>query len=199
MSTSLSHTLGWVGVLAVAYLLGTFPSAELVARARGIDIRKTGSGNPGASNVTRTLGWKSGAAVMALDGSKGALAAALGLAVDGRPLGYAATAAAVVGHLFPVWRSLRGGKGVATAGGGMLVLNPIASVLLFPLWFVVARWSGKASLASLALVVLLPIGVWLTHRSVWELVATAAIGALIAARHGGNIRRLASRSEPSVG
>ena len=94
----------WTLLLPVAYLIGTFPSASLVARANGIDIRTVGSGNPGASNVARVLGWRRGVWVFVLDAAKGALAAGLGLVVDGRPAGYWLGAAAVIGHVFPVWQ-----------------------------------------------------------------------------------------------
>lgn len=185
-------------VLVGSYLLGTFPSAELVARSKGFNIRNEGSGNPGASNITRTLGWRWGVTVMALDAGKGALAAGLGWWVGGREWAYASLAAAVVGHMFPVWRRFRGGKGVATAGGGIAVLSPIVVIVLAPVWWVVSRLSGKASLASLTMVVLGPFGVWLVTGHLWEGAATAAIAGLVATRHTDNIRRLVSHSEPSL-
>lgn len=187
----------WV-VLIASYLVGTFPSAELVARNKGLDIRHEGSGNPGASNITRMLGWRWGVTVMLLDAGKGAIAAAMGWSLGGRPWGYAAVAAAVVGHMFPVWRRFRGGKGVATAGGGIAVLSPIVVVVLAPLWWLISRFSGKASLASLTIVILGPLGVWLVTGQGWEGAATAAIAALVATRHTDNVRRLVSRSEPSL-
>ena len=113
-----------VVLIAVAYLLGTFPSATLIARANGIDISTVGSGNPGASNVTRALGWRKGIWVYVLDALKGAIATAIPLVIDGRPLAYWCGAAAIVGHMFPVFRKFRGGKGVATGSGVLLVLHP---------------------------------------------------------------------------
>ena len=88
-------------LVPVAWLLGTFPSAQLVARAHGRDILKEGSGNPGASNVGRVLGWKAGALVLLLDFTKGAIAAGVGLAVGGRPGAFVLGVAAVVGHMLP--------------------------------------------------------------------------------------------------
>ena len=188
----------WVWMLAIGYLIGTFPSARLVAAANGVDIRSVGSGNPGASNVQRVLGWRRGLYVFALDAAKGAVAAGLGLAVDGRPLAYAMAAAAVIGHVFPVWSRFRGGKGVATGGGAFAVLSPIAFAVLIALWFVMSRVSGKASLASIVVVTLLPVGVFVTTGEWWEVAATIGMCLLVMVRHLGNIQRLASRQEHAM-
>ena len=188
----------WALLLPVAYLIGTFPSAALVARADGIDIRSVGSGNPGASNVTRVLGWKRGVWVFVLDAAKGALAAGLGLVVDGRPAGYWLGAAAVVGHVFPIWQRFRGGKGVATGGGAFAVLSPFVFAALVGLWFLISRLTKKASLASIIIVVLLPVGVGIVRQEPWEVLATIGICMLVMARHLGNIRRLVTRKEHAL-
>src|SRR3954469_6983155 len=112
-----------------------FPSAIIVARLAGVDITAAGSGNPGASNVTRVLGWKRGVVVFVLDAAKGAVAAGAGLLFSGRPAGYACAAAAGIGHMFPIIRwhgtnRFQGGKGVATLGGAMFVLQPIVTPIL---------------------------------------------------------------------
>lgn len=188
----------WAALVPVAYLLGTFPSATLVARASGVDIRAVGSGNPGASNVTRSLGWRKGLWVLALDGAKGAIAAALGLLADGRPAGYLLVAAAVVGHVFPIWNGFRGGKGVATGAGGFAVLSPLVLLVLVPVWFGVSRLTRKASLASIVVVVLLPIGVGIVRQEAWEVLATIGLCGLVMIRHVGNIQRLATRQENAL-
>lgn len=185
----------WWLLMPVGYLIGTFPSAILVARANGIDIRQVGSGNPGASNVARMLGWRRGIWVFVLDAAKGASTAGIGLLVDGRPAGYVLGAAAVLGHVFPIWNRFRGGKGVATGGGIFAVLSPIVFTALVALWFVLSRLTRKASLASIAIVTLLPIGVGAVRREPWEVAATVLISGLVMARHVGNIRRLVSRTE----
>src|SRR6478672_465384 len=131
-------------LIPVAWLLGTFPSAQIVARAHGRDILQEGSGNPGASNVGRLLGWKAGALVLLLDFAKGAIAAGVGLAIGGRPGAFVLGVAAVVGHTLPLYR--KGGKGVAAAGGALVVLYPFIVVGLAVVWFVVARVLHKASL-----------------------------------------------------
>lgn len=173
-----------------------------MARSSGVDITARGSGNPGASNVGRTLGWQRGVLVFALDAAKGALAAGLGLLAADRPEGYACAAVAVLGHMFPVTRRaadrFRGGKGVATVGGAMFVLQPVLSVILTVLWFVVSKMTKKASLASIAITVLMPAGMAVRGSPGWEIAATAGLGALVLARHWSNIRRLIRREELSL-
>ena len=185
----------WVLLLPVAYLIGTFPSAVLVARTNGLDIRSVGSGNPGASNVTRMLGWRKGFWVFVLDAAKGALAAGIGLLADGRPAGYWLGAAAVIGHVFPIWQRFRGGKGVATGGGVFAVLSPLVFAILVALWFAISKVSRKASLASIVIVALLPVGVGIVRQEAWEVLATVGICVLVMARHLNNIKRLATRNE----
>lgn len=188
----------WGFLVPIAYLIGTFPSAALVARANGVDIRSVGSGNPGASNVTRVLGWRKGVWVFVLDAAKGAIAAGLGLLVGDRPAGYALGAAAVLGHVFPVWQRFRGGKGVATGGGVFAVMSPIVFPILVVLWFVLSRLTKKASLASIIVVALLPVGVGIVRREPWEVAATIALCLLVMARHLGNIKRLITRKEHAI-
>lgn len=188
----------WALLLPIAYLIGTFPSAALVAKANGLDIRTVGSGNPGASNVTRVLGWRKGAWVFVLDAVKGALCAAAGLAVAGRPAGYALGAAAVVGHVFPVWYRFKGGKGVATGAGVFLVLLPLVSIALAVVWVSVSKVTKKASIASIAIVVLVPLGVAIARQTVWEVLATIGVCLLVMARHLGNIKRLLTRREHAL-
>lgn len=188
----------WWLLVPVAYLVGTFPSAMLVARANGVNIREVGSGNPGASNVTRVLGWRRGVWVFVLDAAKGALAAGAGLLVAGRPGGYVLGAAAVIGHVFPVWNQFRGGKGVATGGGIFAALSPVVFATLVGLWFVISRLTKKASLASIIIVTLMPVGVWIVRRELWEVLATIAVAALVMIRHLGNIKRLVTRREHAL-
>lgn len=186
-----------VALLCVpAYLLGTFPAALIVARARGRDVLAEGSGNPGASNVNRMLGWRAGLAVLLADAAKGSVAALVGLAVAGRPGGWALGAAAVVGHVFPIGR--RGGKGVATCAGFLLVLYPIAVVALGVVFALIARLGRKASVGSLVCCIAFPVVVACTHPA-WEAVATTAMAVLVLSRHHGNIRRLLQGRELSTG
>jgi glycerol-3-phosphate acyltransferase PlsY len=182
-----------VVLVPFAWLLGTFPSATLVARAKGRDIMQEGSGNPGASNVARVLGWRAGALVLLMDFAKGAIAAGVGLAVGDRPGAYVLGAAAVLGHTFPLYR--KGGKGVAAAAGMLVVLFPLIVAGLFVVWAVVARVLKKASLASLLVVVLFPVTVAIAGYDWWEVAVLSALAVLVIARHAANIRRLLRREE----
>src|SRR3954465_2639001 len=112
------------GLLALSYLLGTFPTALIVARLTGHDPTQEGSGNPGASNVYRLAGARAGAAVFLGDAVKGAAATAIGRAVGGPPLAMACGVSAVLGHVFPLFRGFRGGRGVATAAGPLAAPQP---------------------------------------------------------------------------
>jgi len=187
-----------VVLVVLAYLLGTFPSATLIARANGIDISTFGSGNPGASNVTRALGWRKGIWVYVLDALKGAIAAGVALGLDGRPLAYWCGAAAIVGHMFPVFRRFRGGKGVATGSGVLLVLQPIIAPFAVAIWWLVSRITGKAALGSMVAVALVPIGLAIMGRPAWEYFAVGAVSLLILAKHWRNFGRMIRREEPTL-
>ena len=184
-------------LLLPAYAIGTFPSAVWIARSKSVDITQVGSGNPGASNISRTLGKPWGVLVFVLDGLKGAIPAITGVLLDDRKLAWAMVAAAVVGHMFPVTRRFKGGKGVATTAGGALVLQLWVASSLFLLWYVVLKLTKKASAASLAIMVGLPVGVAITGTAGWEIATIIAINALVFVRHIGNIKRLLTGKELS--
>ena len=184
-------------LVAVAYLLGTLPSAQLVAGRSGVDPTSAGSGNPGATNVYRTAGRRAGLVVFAADVGKGIAAVALGMAVAGRPLALACWVAATVGHVLPVTRRFRGGKGVATGGGGSIVLFPVLAVGSIVLFALVARVSGKASMGSIAIAVALPTAVAATGNGVGESLVAAGISTLVLLRHLANIQRLIAGDEGS--
>jgi acyl phosphate:glycerol-3-phosphate acyltransferase len=189
-----------VALLALpAYLLGTFPSALLVARAGGHDVMAEGSGNPGASNVARLMGWKAGLLVLVADFGKGAIAAGVGLAVGGRVGAFALGVAAVIGHMFPVTRRFKGGKGVATAGGMLVVLYPVIAAILAVVWFLVARVLKMASVGSLVCAVLFPVLVAVAGYGVWETVAISGLAVIVIARHAANLRRLIRGRELRTG
>lgn len=190
---------GWALLVPVSYVLGGFPTAQLIARRRGHDPTREGSGNPGASNVYRVAGRRAGLWVLLGDLAKGALPAAVGLAAGGRSLGIAAGIAAMVGHVAPVQRSFRGGKGVATLGGACIVLFPGVSAALVAVWAAVMRTTRIAALGSLAMALLLPVGVAVSGRGSDEVLAMAAASAVVVVRHRSNIVRLARGSEQAVG
>ena len=194
----MSAILAVVGVVA-AYLLGTMPSAIVVARSKGVDITTFGSGNPGASNVGRALGMKWGAVVFALDAAKGAVPVAVALvAADGRGLAYVCGAAAIVGHIFPVTRGLKGGKGIATGGGVLLPLHPPVMIGAALFWLLTAKVTKKASVASIVVVPLVMVALAVLGTPVWEIAALVGLGALIEIRHLPNIKRLITGTEHAV-
>ncbi|MBV8690396.1 MAG: glycerol-3-phosphate acyltransferase [Actinobacteria bacterium] len=181
-------------LLVLSYLLGTFPTARLVA-GRAIE---GGSGNPGASNAFRVAGARAGIAVFAGDLAKGVLATAIGHAAQGRPLAFACGAAAVVGHCFPVTRRFKGGKGVATAAGMALVLFPVPALVAAAAWGAIAKATHKASVASVIAILVIPAGAAIERRPAWELAALAAVALLVVARHAPNLKRLARGEEQSL-
>lgn len=189
-----------VSVLAlVGYGLGTFPTAHLVGRRLGFDPTTTGSGNPGASNTTRVGGVGAGALVLAGDLGKGCVAAGLGLALDGRGAAWSVGAAAVAGHMWPVTRRFRGGKGVATAAGVSLVCAPVVSVGLAAVFAVLVAVSGKAAVGSLAIAVLLPVALAAVGRDAAEVAIAALIGIAVVVRHRENVVRLLNGTESDMG
>lgn len=181
-----------------AYLLGTFPSASLVARAGGHDVLGEGSRNPGASNVTRLMGWKAGALVLAADLAKGAAAAAVGLVVGGRSGALVLGLAAVAGHVLPVTRRFRGGKGVATASGALVVLFPWIVAGLVLVWLLIARVLHRASIASLLCTAAFPVLAWLTGYRAAEVAVLTVLAVVILGRHWANLRRLVDGTEPTL-
>ena len=190
--------LGAPLVVVVAYLLGTFPTAALIGRMTGHDPTAEGSGNPGATNVLRTSGRGAGVAVLAIDVAKGALAVGLGLLVGDHTLGVIAGAAAVLGHVAPVGRRFRGGKGVATAAGASAVAFPALSLVLGVVFVVTVAVTRRVSVGSLVLALLLPVGVALGGGSGLEVLVTAGVSLVVIARHHENIRRLIRREEAPV-
>ncbi|MEQ1786723.1 MAG: glycerol-3-phosphate acyltransferase [Acidimicrobiales bacterium] len=189
--------LVWLLVVP-AYLLGTFPTAILVGRREGRDPTLEGSGNPGASNTFRTMGRRAGVTVLLGDVAKGAMAAGAGLATGNRAVGVACGLAAVLGHVAPVTRGFRGGKGVATGAGMAAVLLPVPALGLALLWVAAVRIVGAASAGSVAVAVGLPTAAALVGRPAGEVAAFAACGVLVVARHRSNLDRLRKGEERSL-
>lgn len=187
-----------LGAIAAAYLLGTFPSALLAGRTRGVDPTRSGSGNPGTTNVLRTAGRGAAALTLAGDVGKGVVAAAMGWALGGHGLGLACGVAAVVGHVAPATRRFRGGKGVATAAGMVLVLYPLLALLGAVVFLAVLLTFRIVSVASMAAAVVDPVAAALAGVTGWEVVGLAICAAVIVLRHTDNIRRLVRGEEPGA-
>ncbi len=186
--------------IVLGYLAGSVPFAYLLARRAGIDIRRAGSGNVGAANVLRTTGPWRGVVVMSLDVAKGVLAVVLATVTNaGVTLTALAAAAAIVGHIYPVWLRFHGGKGVAVAAGVFAVLMPLATALAATLFLVIVMATRYVSLGSIAATVALPPAAWLTGEPAAVVAAAAGTGLLILFRHRGNIRRLRAGTERRMG
>jgi glycerol-3-phosphate acyltransferase PlsY len=189
--------LGWA-LLAPSYLLGTFPTALLVGRREGTDPTQEGSGNPGATNALRTMGRRAGALVLAGDLGKGVLATGIGWAVGGRAVGVGCGLAAVAGHIFPVTRRFRGGKGVATGAGMALVLLPIPALVLGVVFAVVVKVTRVGALGSIAVAIGFPIAAAIVGRPGGEVAALAACSTLVVLRHRENLARLRQGGEHRI-
>ena len=187
----------------IAYLLGSIPFGYLIVRwQRGIDVRATGSGSIGATNVMRNLGVLGFVATFILDAGKGLLAVLLASKMTlQNPTWVAAAAfAAVLGHCFPVWLRFRGGKGVATGVGVFIAIAPWQVVLVLVIFAVVVAIWRYISLGSIVATAAFPVLVYLMKQPPIQVVLGAAGAALvIIARHHANIARLLKGTESKVG
>lgn len=186
--------------LAAAYLCGSVPFGLLIARARGVDVRAVGSGNIGATNVARALGKRTGFLVLFLDALKGFLPTlAAALLWPARPeIAALAGLCAILGHVFPVWLKLHGGKGVATGLGVFLALAPVAVLVAGVFFAAIYTTKRIVSLGSIAGATVLPIAMAVLGAPVPYLALGVAVWLLVVVRHAGNIRRLLRREERKV-
>lgn len=182
-------------VVAVAYLLGSIPNAYLAGMTRGIDIRTVGSKNVGATNVFRELGKGIGVAVMVLDVGKGLVAVLIANATTSSPWPLVAAAAAIIGHVYPVWLGFKGGKGVAVAGGAVIGLAPIPALITVAVWVIVVGVTRYVSVGSIAAAAAFPFLV-IAFGAPWETVVFAFLAAIMVIwRHRSNIERLRRHDE----
>lgn len=192
----------WLYLLPVmGYFLGSVSSAIVISRLMGLqDPRQVGSGNPGATNVLRYGGKKAAILTLIGDVMKGMIPVLIARLLTEDPLIIALTAlAAFVGHLYPVFHGFKGGKGVATALGVFLALNPWIGLMLAGTWLVVAFLTRYSSLSALVASVLAPTYVvWLLPQKP-ILIMSVAMSALLIARHHGNIRNLLAGKETKIG
>ena len=192
----------YVAVVA-SYLLGAIPTSDLVARhIAGVNLRTVGSGNFGATNLYRVLGWRYALPVAAFDIAKGAIPVAL--FAPWAHLGLLGSiglgACAVLGHVFSVFAHFKGGKGVATSAGVLLALAPAAFGVALAVWTAVLAATGYVSLASILAALALPPALWFLEPARHQLVAWfAAIAALVIWMHRANIGRLLHGTENRFG
>lgn len=205
-------------IIIIAYLLGSIPFGYLIVRAgQGADVRETGSGGTGATNVSRRAGKLAGLVTLLLDAMKGAAAVLiaqwmLGLLSNDAQAGHpaqnaywwlaVAAVATIVGHVFPVWLGFRGGKGVATGVGVFLVLVPVAVALAGVIFVLVVVSTRYVSLGSILAAAAIPFLVWGQDAYLWDVAglipiftATSASAMLIIFAHRGNIGRLIAGTE----
>jgi glycerol-3-phosphate acyltransferase PlsY len=202
--------LTFAAAMIGSYLLGSIPFGYIAGRVAGIDIRNCGSGNVGATNVTRTLGKRYGYPVFTADFLKGfgAVKMSVLIATRARPewispetFGIIAAISSVVGHCFPIWLRFKGGKGVATSAGALLGLAPVAALAGVAIWiliFLLTRYVSVASIAAAAaLPVIILITTWLS-QSPGKLLfySSVCLAAVVIWRHRSNLSRLARGTEP---
>ena len=188
-------------LVAAGYLLGSLATAILVSRALGVaDPRSGGSGNPGATNVLRLAGRKAAALTLAGDVLKGAVPVLAARAAELPPAMVALVGlAAFLGHLFPVFFGFKGGKGVATALGALLGLEPLLGAAVLVTWLVVAGVTRYSSLAALVASVLAPGYAWVLSGDRGLAGTVAVMAVLLVWRHRANIRRLLAGEEGRIG
>jgi glycerol-3-phosphate acyltransferase PlsY len=195
----------YILIAVLGYVLGSLPTGFLMGKAKGIDIRKTGSGNIGATNVFRALGIPAGIFVLVIDGLKGYAACAW--LCDGlyKPLGVpqadleylriSAGLGALLGHNYTCWLNFKGGKGIATSAGILAALVPWALLIITGIWLVLFVVTRYVSLASIAASVALPFAVWVTEGSLTMIGVGAVMAGLAIYRHRSNIQRLLQGNE----
>ena len=200
----------FVGAGAIAYLIGSFPTGYIAGRMRGVDVRTVGSGNVGATNVTRVLGKQFGYSVFVVDLLKGLVPVLLARIIARRcqldsiesDLSVAfAGIFSVVGHTYPVWLGFKGGKGVATSLGVIFGISWIAALIMCAVWVAVFKITRYVSVASISAAIALPAAM-ITLLFLHELQSTVLVyfslflAAIVVIRHRSNMSRLLSGTEP---
>ena len=202
--------LVFAAVVLISYLLGSIPAGYLAGRIAGIDIRHAGSGNIGATNVTRVLGKRYGYPVFVVDFLKGLMAVSISIFIEKRVqpvlvpteiLGIVAAISCVVGHSFPVWLSFKGGKGVATSMGALFGLVPFVALIGVAVWVITFEMTRYVSVASMTAALAVPISILIlmplkqTGGAVL-LYFSICLAALVIFRHRSNLSRLVRGTEP---
>ena len=193
----------FVGCAVASYLIGSIPTGFVWAKARGIDIRKVGSGNIGATNVMRALGKGPGITVLLIDAVKGFLPVWLAPRVFSNVdivwLQIVCCVSVIAGHNWTCWLKFRGGKGVATSAGAMVAFLPWPLLCALGVWLVVFGISRYVSLASICAAAALPVATWFLERDKTLLIFAAIVGAVAIYKHKSNIQRLLAGTENRIG
>lgn len=186
--------------IGFAYLIGSIPSGYVLGKLSGVDVRQVGSGNVGATNVARAVGKRQGLLTLLADVLKGMAPVAIGLWMNLLPEAIAAIAsAAFLGHLYPIFLKFRGGKGVATGLGALLIIAPLATLLLVGVFVAVVFPTRLVSLSSIIAAALTPLALWMFLQPPAIVWMGAFLAAMIVWRHRGNIQRLLAGTEPRFG
>ena len=187
------------GALA-AWLVGSLPSGLIAARLAGRnDLRKSGSGSIGATNVLRTAGRLPAAVTLVLDYTKGGLAVAIGYDAGGPDMAVIVALFVVVGHMFNPWLVFRGGKGVATALGVTLALSWQSGLAILAVWLAVAGVTRISSVAGMASIIASPVAIWVATSDPQYAGVMILVAFLVVVRHHANIRRIVTGKEPRIG
>jgi glycerol-3-phosphate acyltransferase PlsY len=192
-----------IGCAVASYFLGSIPTGFLWAKARGIDIRKVGSGNIGATNVMRALGKGPGAIVLFLDAAKGFLPVFVAPRLFPNPnpaaLQIICCIFVIMGHIWTCWLKFKGGKGVSTSAGALLAILPLPLFCALGVWGIVFAIGRYVSLASICAAVAMPIATWFLVKDRTLFAFTVILGAVIIYKHKPNIQRLLAGTENRIG
>jgi glycerol-3-phosphate acyltransferase PlsY len=215
--------LAYIIVAVAAYLLGSIPTGYLVAKAKGIDIQKSGSGNIGATNAMRVLGKPAGIFVMVVDAAKGYGAVYFGSLIVKYLMDHRSTASpgshdefialenaaqflpiiagicAVLGHNYPCWLKFKGGKGIATTAGVYLAFAPVALLIALAVFILTILVTRYVSVGSIAAAIVLPVAVWFNCGNLFFESVTIALSLLAIYKHKSNIKRLMAGTESRFG
>lgn len=185
-------------ILAVfAYLLGSIPSGFIIGTLSGVDVRNTGSGNIGATNVARVLGKGLGVLTLLADTAKGFVPVFVAQRMGMGDLAIALIGiSAFLGHLYPIFLEFKGGKGVATAFGVLLAAAPSTIAVLIFLFGAAVLFSRMVSLGSIVAALAAPVTLWLMSYNLIFVIMSLLLTAMILLRHGDNIKRLIAGTEP---
>lgn len=185
-----------IPVILFAYLIGNLSPATLLSKAKGVDIRKEGSGNPGTTNVLRTLGKKSAALTLLIDALKGVLAVLAGKMMGGETLAMICAIAVLAGHIWPVFYKFKGGKGIATGLGVLLAFDWRIGLICLGIAALGVLLSRRVSVGSLTTAAALPVVSWLLHPVF--LPYALLITVIVFWKHRKNIQRLIQGTEPQI-